>query len=188
MKKSFLIILLSIFLATPSWSAPNYTFPVVNCKATYGKYHHDYAATDIQTKLGCAFVAPISGVVEDVNTKDRWSGKTNRGQDRGGLSVSIIGDDGVRYYGSHLLKIEPGIVPGAIVVSGQKLGEIGTSGSARGTKPHLHFGISYPTIPGDWEIRRGVVAPWSYLDAWKAGKDLSPLKAVERAKAKAAKG
>jgi hypothetical protein len=29
-----------------------------------------------------------------------------------------------------------------------------------------------------------VVAPWKYLDAWKAGKDLSPGKAVAKAKAK----
>jgi hypothetical protein len=26
--------------------------------------------------------------------------------------------------------------------------------------------------------------PWKYLDAWKAGKDLSPAKAVEAAKKK----
>jgi hypothetical protein len=26
--------------------------------------------------------------------------------------------------------------------------------------------------------------PWKYLDAWKAGKDLSPVKAVEAAKKK----
>jgi murein DD-endopeptidase MepM/ murein hydrolase activator NlpD len=189
MKKALLALLLAISLATPSWSAPIYTFPISGCKTTYGKYHHDYPASDIKAKFGCAFVAPINGVVEDVSTKDRWSGKTNLGQHRGGLSISIIGDDGVRYYGSHLSKIEPGIAPGVAVVSGQKLGEVGRTGSARGIpKPHLHFGISYPTMPGDWEIRRGVVAPWPYLDAWKAGKDLSPLKAVEKAKAKAAKG
>ena len=129
----------------------------------------------------------INGVIEDVNVKDVWSGKTNLGKDRGGLSISIIGDDGVRYYGSHLSKIETGIAPGVVVTAGQKLGEVGSSGSARGTKPHLHFGISYPTKPGDWEIRRGVIYPWKYLDAWKAGKDLSPAKAIETARVKAGK-
>ena len=109
------------------------------------------------------------------------------GKDRGGLSVSIIGEDGVRYYGSHLSKVEVGIEPGVVVTVGQKLGEVGSTGSARGTKPHLHFGISYPTKPGDWAIRRGVLYPWKYLDAWKDGKDLSPVKAVEAAKAKAGK-
>ena len=185
MKKIVALIALTLLPLAPANAAPIYTFPVTNCKATYGKYHHDYPATDIQAKLGCAFVAPINGVVEDVNTKDRWSGRTNLGKDRGGLSISIIGEDGVRYYGSHLSKIEPGIAPGVAVISGQKLGEVGATGSARGTKPHLHFGISYPTMPGDWEIRRGVIYPWKYLDAWKIGKDLSPAKAIARAKAKA---
>jgi hypothetical protein len=33
-------------------------------------------------------------------------------------------------------------------------------------------------------VRRGEVLPWKYLDAWKAGKDLSPVKAVAALKAK----
>ena len=168
-------------------AAESYLFPVAGCKVTYSKYHHDYPATDIQAKQGCAFVATVSGVIEDVNLKDKWSGKTNLGQDRGGLSVSYIGVDGVRYYGSHLSKVEPGIAPGVQVVAGQKLGEVGSTGSARGTKPHLHFGISYPTMPGDWEIRRGVIWPWKYLDAWRAGENLSPVKAINRAAKKAKK-
>jgi murein DD-endopeptidase MepM/ murein hydrolase activator NlpD len=187
LKKILIVLTLALIIPTPASAAPIYVFPVANCKATYGKFHHDYPATDIQAKNGCAFVAPINGVVEDVNRKDIWSGKTNLGKDRGGLSISIIGEDGVRYYGSHLSKIEVGIAPGVVVTAGQKLGEVGSTGSARGTKPHLHFGISYPTIPGDWEIRRGVIYPWKYLDAWKAGKDLSPVKAIAKAKAKAGK-
>ena len=187
MKKILLLLILALIYPTPAFAAPIYVFPVANCMATYGKYHHDYPATDIQAKKGCAFVAPINGIIEDVNRKDIWSGKTNLGKDRGGLSVSIIGEDGVRYYGSHLSKIEEGIAPGVVVTAGQKLGEVGSTGSARGTKPHLHFGISYPTIPGDWEIRRGVIYPWKYLDAWKAGKNLSPVKAVAKAKANAGK-
>ena len=133
---------------TTATAAPIYTFPIAGCTVKYGKYHHDYPATDIDAKKGCAFVAPIAGVVDEVNTEDKWSGKTNKGADRGGLSISIIGDDGNRYYGSHLSKIEANIVPGYKVVTGEKLGEIGTSGSAKGTKPHLHFGISYPTDKG----------------------------------------
>jgi len=187
MKKILAVFLLVLFGSAPASAAPIYEFPVTNCKVTYGKYHHDYPATDIQAKKGCAFVAPINGVVEDVNRKDSWSGRTNLGKDRGGLSVSIIGEDGVRYYGSHLSKVETGIEPGVVVVAGQKLGEVGSTGSARGTKPHLHFGISYPTKPGDWEIRRGVIYPWKYLDAWKVGKDLSPAKAIATAKSKANK-
>ena len=165
---------------TTATAAPVYSFPIAGCTVKYGKYHHDYPATDIDAKKGCAFVAPIAGVIDEVNTEDKWSGKTNKGADRGGLSISIIGDDGTRYYGSHLSKIEANIVPGYKVVTGEKLGEIGTSGSAKGTKPHLHFGISYPTDKGVWWIRRGVglekgkTSPWKYLQAWQVGKDLKP--------------
>ena len=176
-------ILTTIFMfaaLTTATAAPIYTFPIAGCTVKYGKYHHDYPATDIDAKKGCAFVAPIAGVIDEVNTEDKWSGKTNKGADRGGLSISIIGDDGNRYYGSHLSKIEANIVPGYKVATGEKLGEIGTSGSAKGTKPHLHFGISYPTDKGVWWIRRGVglekgkTSPWKYLQAWQVGKDLKP--------------
>ena len=172
----FLLANLSIATA-----APTYTFPVAGCTVTYSKYHHDYPAADIFGKKGCAFVSPVAGVVDEVNPVDKWSGKTNKGADRGGLSISIIGDDGNRYYGSHLSKIETNIVAGVRVASGEKLGEIGSTGSARGTKPHLHFGISYPTDKGIWWVRRGVgletkgkTSPWKYLQAWQAGKDLKP--------------
>jgi murein DD-endopeptidase MepM/ murein hydrolase activator NlpD len=165
-----------------------YTFPVSGCKTTFPWYHHDYPAADIKARMGCAFVAPIGGVVQDVSRKDLWSGNTNLGKDRGGLSVSIIGDDGVRYYGSHLSKVEKGIEPGMRVEIGQKLGEIGRTGSARGIpRPHLHFGISYQTEPGDWEIRRGAIKPWKYLESWKKGENLSPVAEVTRAKKKAGK-
>jgi murein DD-endopeptidase MepM/ murein hydrolase activator NlpD len=176
-------LLTAVFLTgfiSPAMAAPIYTFPVAGCTVTYSKYHHDYPAADIFGKKGCAFVSPIAGVVDEVNTVDKWSGKTNLGADRGGLSISILGDDGLRYYGSHLSKIEANIVPGYKVATGEKLGEIGSTGSARGTKPHLHFGISYPTEKGIWWVRRGVglekgkTSPWKYLQAWQVGKDLKP--------------
>jgi murein DD-endopeptidase MepM/ murein hydrolase activator NlpD len=176
-------VLTAVFLTgfiSPAMAAPIYTFPVAGCTVTYSKYHHDYPASDIFGKKGCAFVSPIAGVIDEVVLVDKWSGKTNLGADRGGLSISILGDDGLRYYGSHLSKIEANIVPGYKVTTGEKLGEIGSTGSARGTKPHLHFGISYPTEKGIWWVRRGVglekgkTSPWKYLQAWQVGKDLKP--------------
>ena len=183
MRIKALMVSFSFLLVTtsPAAAAPIYAFPVAGCTVTYSKYHHDYPAADIFGKKGCAFVAPTAGVVDEVNAVDRWSGKTNLGPDRGGLSISIVGDDGVRYYGSHLSKIEAKIIPGYRVATGEKLGEIGSTGSARGTKAHLHFGISYPTEKGIWWIRRGVgleskgkTPPFKYLQAWQAGNDLKP--------------
>jgi murein DD-endopeptidase MepM/ murein hydrolase activator NlpD len=182
MKFKALVVSLALTfgITSPASAAPIYTFPVAGCTVTYSKYHHDYPAADIFGKKGCAFVSPVAGVVDEVNSVDKWSGKTNLGADRGGLSISIIGDDGLRYYGSHLSKIETNIIPGYKVATGEKLGEIGSTGSARGTKPHLHFGISYPTEKGIWWVRRGVglekgkTSPWKYLQAWQVGKDLKP--------------
>jgi murein DD-endopeptidase MepM/ murein hydrolase activator NlpD len=180
--KTFLIAatLLSLNISTAA-AAPIYTFPVSGCAVKYSKYHHDYPATDINAKKGCAFVAPIAGVIDEVNAVDKWRGKTNLGADRGGLSISLIGDDGIRYYGSHLSKIEVNMIPGLRVATGEKLGEVGATGSAKGTSPHLHFGISYPTEKGIWWVKRGVgletkgkTSPWKYLQAWQAGKDLKP--------------
>lgn len=170
----------------PAIAAPVYVFPVTGCEVKYARSHHDYPATDILAKAGCTFVASTSGVVDEVNRVDTWSGKTNLGTDRGGLYVSIIGDDGVRYYGSHLRSIPKSIQPGTIVAAGRVLGAIGATGSARGTAPHVHFGISWttPIDAGAWWVRRGEVFPWKYLDAWKAGKDLSPAKEVRDKKLK----
>ena len=181
---STLLSLLMLIPMSSASAAPIYVFPVAGCEVNYAKAHHDYAATDILAKAGCKFVAPINGVVDEVNRIDAWSGKTNLGIDRGGLYVSIIGDDGVRYYGSHLRSIPASIQSGVVVKAGRFLGTIGATGSARGTAPHLHFGISWPTPPQTWWVRRGEVLPWKYLDAWKAGKDLSPVKEVNARKLK----
>ena len=181
---STLLSLLMLIPMSSASAAPIYVFPVTGCEVNYAKAHHDYAATDILSKAGCKFVAPINGVVDEVNRIDAWSGKTNLGIDRGGLYVSIIGEDGVRYYGSHLRSIPASIQPGVVVKAGRLLGAIGSTGSARGTAPHLHFGISWPTPAQTWWVRRGEVLPWKYLDAWKAGKDLSPVKEVNARKLK----
>ncbi len=180
------VLLFAIFATTiaPAQAAPVYTFPVANCAVNYARAHHDYAATDILAKAGCKFVAPINGIVDEVNRVDTWKSPPNLGITRGGLSVSIIGEDGVRYYGSHLRSIPENIQPGVAVMAGDVLGAVGSTGSARGTSPHLHFGISWPTPPDTWWVRRGEVLPWKYLDAWKKGKDLSPVKAVAARKAK----
>jgi len=161
-----------------------YVFPIQGCTASYSRSHHHYPATDIFAARGCTVVAPVSGRVDEVSTVDRWVSSTNKGADRGGLAVSIVGDDGVRYYGSHLSTITSGVRPGKRVQAGEPIGRVGTSGSARGTSPHLHFGISWPAPPGFWWVRRGAVHPWPYLDAWRAGRSSSPAAAVAAERAR----
>jgi len=79
----------------------------------------------------------------------------------------------VRYYGSHLSQVADGIAAGVRVVTGQQLGLTGKSGDARFTDSHLHFGISHPTTPDDWEVRRGEISPYNYLRAWQRGEDVT---------------
>ena len=185
---------LSVILAVPAilsttisaQAAPNYIFPVQGCKVTYAHSHHNYPATDILAPKGCKFVAPTSGVIDEVNRVDRFTWKTNLGADRGGLFISMIGDDGVRYYGSHLSKIPAAMVPRLHVMAGDVIGYLGATGDSKGLAPHVHFGISWPTPSGTniWWVRRGELYPWPYLDAWKAGKDKSPASAVAKLLAK----
>jgi murein DD-endopeptidase MepM/ murein hydrolase activator NlpD len=154
---------------------------VQRCASSYSTSHHDYPASDIFTQKGCRFVAVTSGAVDEVSYTDRWDPQVDAGATRGGRSVSIVGDDGVRYYGSHLLKIAAGIRPGARVRAGQLLGLIDNSGDAKYTPTHVHFGLSWPTRHGLWWIRRGEVWPQRYLAAWRAGRNLSPAAEVRAA-------
>jgi murein DD-endopeptidase MepM/ murein hydrolase activator NlpD len=158
--------------------AERYVYPVQRCGSTYSSSHHDYPAADIFTQKGCAFVAVTSGRVDEVSFTDRWDPQVDSGASRGGRSVSVVGDDGVRYYGSHLLRIAPGIQPGARVRAGQLLALIDNSGDARYTPTHVHFGLSWPTKHGVWWVRRGEVWPQRYLAAWRAGRTLSPAAEV----------
>jgi hypothetical protein len=174
--------------STTERRGPRYVFPVqplASCNVHYGHFHHDYPATDIFSTKGCRFVAPTDGVVTEVSRTDRWDPASDLGADRGGRSVAMLGDDGVRFYGSHLLRVEGGIGPGTRVRAGQLLGLIDNSGDARSTATHLHFGISWPTRNGVWWVRRGMVYPWPFLDSWRAGGGRSPADAVRAALAKA---
>ena len=152
-----------------------YIFPVQHVEVNYGKFHHDYPATDIFCPEGSEFVAVTDGVVDFVSFKDIWDPKTDDPNNRGGLAVAIIGTDGVRYYGSHLQAIAPDVQVGMTVTAGQLLGLTGKSGSARATPAHLHFGISHPTTPEDWQVRRGEMSPFPYLQAWRKGEMRAPI-------------
>ena len=185
MRKTFVAILaITLIPIVKAEAAPVYAFPIVGCTYTYARYHHDYPANDILAKKGCKFVAVTGGVVDEVRKVDTYNYKKPTGDTKGGIFVSIVGDDGVRYYGSHLQKVADGIDVGVRVEVGTLLGYTGDSGDARGTAPHVHFGISWPTANNIWWVRRGEVAPWRYLDQWKIGKDKSPINEVKALHAK----
>ncbi len=147
--------------------------PAVNSSFT-PEAHSSYRATDIFASSGCgtALLAPVSGVVDEVQT-NTWDENVGDPATRGGNAVAIIGDDGVRYYLAHFQLIDPAIVPGARVDAGDFLGEMGDTG--RTSACHLHFGLSLPCPNDEWWVRRGVIWPDEYLSAWQQGENLSPL-------------
>jgi peptidoglycan LD-endopeptidase LytH len=154
-----------------------YVFPVrpdKNLGYSEGTSAHGYPAIDIFAPDGWDYVAVTSGTVEFISYQDVWDSSVDDPGTRGGIAISIIGDDGIRYYGSHLSQIAEGIETGMRVSAGQLLGHIGDSGNARGRGSHLHFGISRPTFAEDWKIRRGEIDPFPYINAWAAGINVSP--------------
>lgn len=76
------------------------------------------------------------------------------GLDRlGGNVVSIIGPGGVMHYYAHMQQFAD-IEVGDWVEAGEVIGYVGDSGNAKGTPPHLHYGIY---------TRSGAVNPYPLL-------------------------
>jgi murein DD-endopeptidase MepM/ murein hydrolase activator NlpD len=155
-----------------------YVFPVKASNVAFHPTHSKYPATDIFADCGRPAVATTSGVVLEVSRKDVYVKGSPDGPNNGGLSVSVLGDDGVRYYGSHLSKVLDGIRVGVRVRAGQQLGKVGHTGNANGVC-HLHYGISPPCAKvGDWKVRRGVIWPATFLTSWRGGGQKSPVATV----------
>lgn len=161
---------------TPATTIPvvHHAVPVVSDRAvSYAHEHHDYPAADLFGRCGDRAVSPVDGTIDEVNRADRWDAATNDPATRGGLFVSIVGNDGVRYYLAHLDSIDAASEPGTVVAAGDPLGIVGETGNAAAC--HVHFGLSFPCDTGEWWVRRGVLWPWPYLDAWTSGLDVSPI-------------
>ena len=85
---------------------------------------------DIFAPRGTPILSSVDGYVYRV-------GENNLG----GQTVSVIGKGGRVYYYAHLDRYAPGLEVGKRVTTRTVLGYVGTTGNARGTPPHLHFGV-----------------------------------------------
>ena len=84
---------------------------------------------DIFAKRGTPIQATTQGIVSKV------------GEDTlGGRVVMIIGSGGARHYYAHLEEYAD-ISPNDWVNTGDTIGYVGNSGNAKGTPPHVHYGI-----------------------------------------------
>ena len=59
----------------------------------------------------------------------------------GGRQVWVSGPGGERHYYAHLDGWADGLHVGQRLRAGEAVGQVGDSGNARGTPPHLHYGI-----------------------------------------------
>ncbi|WP_406039805.1 M23 family metallopeptidase [Micromonospora sp. NBC_00898] len=163
---------------SPTRTDLRHVFPVRADNVDYHPTHAAYPGTDIFADCGEPVVAVTDGRILEVSRVDRFDMRGPLGPYNGGLSVSLLGDDGVRYYGSHLSAISAGVAAGVRVRAGQQLGRVGHTGNANNVC-HLHFGIS-PACRGhdDWWIRRGVIWPARYLDSWRERGNRAPAAEV----------
>jgi murein DD-endopeptidase MepM/ murein hydrolase activator NlpD len=146
---------------------------------SYAHTHHDYPASDVFAGgCGSSIISPVNGTILEARRDDGWVAAIDNPATRGGKSVAILGDDGVRYYLAHFDSITDGIEPGVRVVIGQSLGLMGMTGRAGAC--HVHVALSPPCPGKEWAVRRGVIWPWRYLDAWRKGEQLSPLPEIEQ--------
>jgi murein DD-endopeptidase MepM/ murein hydrolase activator NlpD len=96
-----------------------------------------HAGIDIFARRGTPIVAAADGEVVRIGTTDPLGGNT----------VWVAGGGARLYYYAHLDGFRDSLHVGERVAAGQRLGRVGTTGNARGTPPHLHFGI-YPAVRG----------------------------------------
>ncbi len=89
-----------------------------------------HEGVDIFAPAGTPVVAAASGTIIKVGHDEL-----------GGRVVTVLGGGPALYYYAHLSSWAPGLRPGMAVEPGALLGTVGNTGNARGTPPHLHFGI-----------------------------------------------
>jgi len=125
-------------------------FPVQGQCSFSNDFGGGHNGIDIFGEKGTPVVAMVSGTVERIG----WN-------DAGGWRVGIRGDDGKYYYYAHLDGYSPALsgsdgkgegVAGKRVEAGQHIGALGDSGEAKGTSPHLHFGVTEGSDANDRPI------------------------------------
>lgn len=123
-----------------------FTFPVVATRVSStfgGRVHpvsgarHVHSGVDLAAPAGRAVHASAAGVVSHIGNDPRGYGKY----------VVIRHPNGYASYYAHLSKIERGLRKGVHVPRAQRVGAVGSTGTATG--PHLHFEVKRGNRPMD---------------------------------------
>lgn len=115
-----------------SWHAPR----------SGGRQHQ---GIDIFAPRGRAIVSATRGIVVTVGTNQL-----------GGRIVRVLGPAGQWHYYAHL-ESYGNVHEGDVIAAGTIVGYVGDSGNARGTPPHLHYGI--------YRFTGGAINPYPLLAA-----------------------
>ena len=89
-----------------------------------------HQGTDIFAKRGTPVTSATRGIVVRIGDYGI-----------GGKHVWVLGPGGERHYYAHLDGWVPNLHAYQVVREGEALGSVGDTGNARGTPPHLHYGI-----------------------------------------------
>lgn len=84
---------------------------------------------DIFALRGTPVLSTTEGIIQRVGTNNL-----------GGKVVWVLGPGGQRHYYAHLDRYAE-VEAGDRVLPGSEIGYVGNTGNARGTSPHLHYGI-----------------------------------------------
>lgn len=123
-----------------------FTFPVVATRVSStfgGRVHpvsgaqHVHSGVDLAAPTGRAVHASADGIVSRIGNDPRGYGKY----------VVIRHANGYASYYAHLSKIERGLRNGMRIARGQRVGAVGSTGTATG--PHLHFEVKRGNAPID---------------------------------------
>jgi peptidoglycan LD-endopeptidase LytH len=162
-------------LANPAGEVEHSYLLAAGVNSSYARTHSGYSATDVFANCGSEVLAMATGVIDHVRAVDTYVKATDNPALRGGKSVAVLGADGLRYYTSHLDRVD--VVSGQEVRAGDIIGTIGMTGDSEAC--HVHVGLSPLCPQTEWSVRRGVVFPWPYLDAWRKGTPKSPVAEVK---------
>jgi len=119
-------------------------------------------------KLSGQLPVPVEGVTRK-QLQDTWGAARSEGRKHegidifakrtnnlGGQGVWVTGPDLTHHYYAHLENYAENITAGDWIEAGEVIGYVGNTGNARGTPPHLHYGIY---ING-----QGAINPYPYLE------------------------
>ncbi len=102
-----------------------------------------HKGVDIFAKRGTPVISATEGIVIRLGTNAL-----------GGQVINVLGPGRQVHYYAHLDNYGE-FEAGDVVFAGDTIGYVGNTGNARGTPPHLHYGI--------YESERGAINPWPML-------------------------